>query len=113
MASSRHSSRRSPLLTRALVVCGLGLVLFLYYRPVKSYMPTSKEASARRAEVQQLRAQKRALEHRLALSGTRGQLAREARWLGYVEPGERLYIVKGIDAWRARQAAAARLAAGR
>ena len=113
MASPRRSTRRSPLLTRALVVCGLGLVLFLYYRPVKSYLATSKEAAARRSEVQQLRAQKRALEHRLALSGTRGQLAREARRLGYVEPGERLYIVKGVDAWRARQAAAARLAAGR
>lgn len=113
MAFPRRSSRRSPLLTRGLVVCGLGLVLFLYYRPVKSYLSTSKEAAARRAEVQQLRAQKRALEHRLALSSTRGQLAREARRLGYVEPGERLYIVKGIDAWHTRQAAAARLAAGR
>lgn len=113
MASPRTRPRRSPVLTRALVVCGVAFVLFLYYRPVKSYLSTSKETSARRAEVQQLRAQKRALEHRLALSGTRGQLAREARRLGYVEPGERLYIVKGIDGWRARQAAAARLAAGR
>ncbi len=25
---------------------------------------------------------------------------REARRLGYVKPGERLFIVKGINAWR-------------
>ena len=31
-------------------------------------------------------------------------LAREARRLGYVKPGERLFIVKGIDAWRRAQA---------
>jgi hypothetical protein len=29
-------------------------------------------------------------------------LAREARALGYVKPGEHLFIVKNIDAWRRR-----------
>jgi hypothetical protein len=27
-------------------------------------------------------------------------VTREARRLGYVKPGERLFIVKGIGAWR-------------
>ena len=113
MASPSRRSRRSPLLTRSLAVVGVGLVLFLYYRPVKSYLATSKEVSARQLEVRQLRAQRRALEHRLALAATRAELSREARRIGYVLPGERLYIVKGIEGWRARQAAATRLAAGR
>ena len=113
MASSRRRSRRSSLVTRSLVVVGVGLVLFLYYRPVKSYLSTSKAVTARQLEVRQLRAQKQSLEHRLALSTTREELAREARRIGYVRPGERLYIVKGIDGWRARQSAAAHLAAGR
>ena len=113
MASPRRRSRRSSLLRRSLVVVGVGLVLFLYYRPVKSYLSTSKEVAARQVEVRQLRAQKRALEHRLALSTTREELSREARRIGYVRPGERLYIVKGIEGWRARQSAAARVAAGR
>lgn len=113
MASPRRRSRRSPLLTRSLVVVGVGLVLFLYYRPVKSYLSTSKEVAARRAEVRQLRSQKHALERKVALSSTREELSREARRIGYVRPAERLYIVKGIEGWRARQSAAARLAAGR
>ena len=113
MASPRRRSRRSILVTRSLVVVGVGLVLFLYYRPVKSYLATAKEVAAREAEVKQLRAQRRSLEHKLALSTTREELAREARRIGYVRPGERLYIVKGSEGWRARQSAAARQAAGR
>jgi len=113
MSSPRRRSRRSPLLTRSLVVVGVGLVLFLYYRPVKSYLSTAKEVAARRAEVQQMRAQRRALDRKLALSTTREELSREARRIGYVRPGERLYIVKGIEGWRARQGTAAGVAAGR
>ncbi len=113
MSAPRRRSRRSPLLTRSLVVVGVGLVLFLYYRPVQSYLSTSKEGAARRAEVRQLRAQQRTLDRKLALSNTREELSREARRIGYVRPGERLYIVKGIEGWHARQSAAARLAAGR
>ena len=45
-----------------------------------------------------------ALERRLAEADTPEALAREARRLGYVKPGERLFIVKGIDAWRRAQA---------
>lgn len=108
---STRARRRNPLLVRALVLCGVALVLFLYYRPVKSYLGTSKELRDRNAEVAQLQAQHAVLQKRLAQSGTQVQLAREARRLGYVRPGERLYIVKGIDAWRIRNAAATKAAA--
>ena len=47
-----------------------------------------------------LRAQKLRLERRLAESDTAQAVTREARRLGYVKPGERLFIVKGIAAWR-------------
>jgi len=50
-------------------------------------------------EVAQLAAQKRDLTRRLAASSSLDALARAARQLGYVKPGERLYIVKGIAAW--------------
>lgn len=111
MASSRRRSRRSPLLVRALILCGVALTLFLYYRPVKSYLSTSEELAGRQAEVAKLRAEQRALQRKLALAATQVQLAREARRLGYVRPGERLYIVKGIDGWRARNAVATKAAA--
>ena len=45
-------------------------------------------------------ADKARLEHRLHGSTSLAILAREARALGYVRPGERLYIVKGIPQWR-------------
>ena len=47
-----------------------------------------------------LRAEKTRLEKRLAQAGTRQQLIREARRLGLVKPGERLFIVRGIPTWR-------------
>ena len=48
--------------------------------------------------VQTLRADKTRLEHQLGSSTSIATLAREARALGYVRPGERLFIVKGINA---------------
>ena len=54
----------------------------------------------RAQEVRLLRAQKLRLERRLAEADTPTALTREARRIGYVKPGERLFIVKGIAAWR-------------
>jgi hypothetical protein len=36
-------------------------------------------------------------------SATTDSLAREARRLGYIRPGEHLFIVKGIQAWKKAQ----------
>jgi hypothetical protein len=56
---------------------------------------------ARRAtEVHALRAQRASLQRRLASSLDGAGLLREARRIGFVRPGERVYIVKGIDRWR-------------
>jgi cell division protein FtsB len=52
--------------------------------------------------VRSLRAEKEQLERRIAQAGTTDQLVREARRLGLVKPGERLFIVKGIPTWRKR-----------
>ena len=50
-----------------------------------------------------LRAEKSELDRRIAQAGTATALVREARLLGYVKPGERLFIVRGISTWRQRQ----------
>jgi len=39
-------------------------------------------------------------------------VAREARRIGYVKPGEQLFIVKGIAAWRAAKRTGATIARG-
>ena len=88
--------------TRLLAVGGLVLVCFLYWKPLHTYLRTKDELRRREAEVAVLRAQKRQLEHRIATVGSSDSLIREARRLGLVKPGERLFIVKGIPAWRAK-----------
>lgn len=75
------------------------IVAYFYYHPLRTYFETRSELASRRTEVQRLEAQKRELQQRLAASSTADALAREARTLGYVRPGEHLFIVKGIQEW--------------
>jgi cell division protein FtsB len=82
------------------------LVAFLYYHPLARYLETRSSVQQRAAEVRALRGEKTRLEGRLADSSTVESLAREARRMNLVRPGERLYIVKGIKEWRRAQAAA-------
>ena len=96
---------RSGVALRAVIVGALLLIAFFYYRPLRAYMSARHELTQREAEVNALAAEHRMLERRLAASTSTGELVKEARRLGLVRPGERLFIVKGIAAWRrARQA---------
>lgn len=79
---------------------------FLYYRPLASYLETRSDLGTRRAQVVALRAEKGRLERRLARTTSDAALAREARRIGYVKPGERLFIIKGITAWQRQHHAA-------
>ena len=88
--------------TRLLALAGIALVGFLYWKPIKSYLQTKQELQRQQAQVADLRAQKRRLELRIATSLSGEGLVREARRLGLVQPGQRLFIVKGINAWRAK-----------
>jgi type II secretory pathway component PulJ len=97
--------------SRVLAVGALCLVAFLYYRPLRAYVDARQSVRERTAQVQALQAQKRTLERRLARAGSRDALIRQARQLSLVKPGERLYIVKGIAAWRHDRAAARKAAA--
>lgn len=78
------------------------LVGFLYWKPMHTYLRTKEELRQRQAEVAALRVQKHRLEVRIRTSSSGEALDREARRLGLVKPGERLFIVKGINAWRAK-----------
>jgi len=100
---AKHRSRRpsrSRLLLRWLGVAVLCLVGFLYYRPAKTYFEKRATLADRAAEVHRLRAQRARLQRRLTISQSDAALAREARRLGLVKPGEQLFIVKGIAKWR-------------
>jgi cell division protein FtsB len=78
----------------------LGVTVYLYYRPISSYLETRHELAASRADVESLRLVKGELQLRLVNSTSVDSIEREARRIGYVRPGERLFVVKGIPAWR-------------
>jgi cell division protein FtsB len=92
--------RRSSVVLRWTAVGALALIGVLYYQPLRTYMETRNELVQREGAVRALERERDALEARLAATGTAEMLTREARRLGLVRPGERLFIVKGIDAWR-------------
>ena len=98
-----RASRRPPVATLArrwLAVLLVVVVGYAYYHPLKSWLETRHELSSRRAEVGRLATEKRALQDRLEFSASSDALTREARRLGLIRPGEHLFIVKGIQAWK-------------
>ena len=102
-AAERRSwkSWKTGSVRRWLAVAVVGLVAFLYYRPLTSYFHARNDLARAESELRTLEAQQAQLERRLAAQTSTQALVREARRLGYVKPGERLFIVKGIPEWRA------------
>jgi len=98
--ATRRSRRRLRLVWLLVL---LALAAYLYYRPLASYVETRRELSARQSEVTKLRAVQAALEQQLAASTSLEATRREARRIGWVRPGEQLFVVKGIPAWRKAQ----------
>jgi cell division protein FtsB len=88
--------------TRLLALGAVVLVAFLYWKPLHTYLRTKHELQTRDAQVAELRQEKTKLQKKIAQAGTDPELVRQARRLGLVKPGERLFIVRGIGAWRHR-----------
>jgi cell division protein FtsB len=91
--------------TRLLALGALVLVGILYWKPIHTYEHVRAELRNRDAQVSRLETQKRELTARIATVGSGQELLREARRLGFVKPGEQLFIVRGIAAWRSALAA--------
>jgi hypothetical protein len=94
--------RRRFVFRRVFALGALLLVGLLYYRPLKAYVDAHGALAERAAAVAKLEHQKAVLQERLRSSTSLATLGREARGLGYVKPGEHLFIVKGINDWRKR-----------
>jgi cell division protein FtsB len=101
MPARTRRSWKTASVRRWLAVAVVGLVAFLYYRPLTSYFQARHDLARAESELRTLEAQQARLEQRLAAQTSTDTLVREARRLGYVKPGERLFIVKGIPEWRA------------
>jgi cell division protein FtsB len=86
--------------TRLLALAGIVVAGLFYWKPLNSYLHSREVLNRRQAEVAKLQRQKQQLEQRIETVDSGDDLVREARRLGLVKPGERLYIVRGISAWR-------------
>jgi len=101
-SSRRRRRRRLGRLLPVIVVVGIA---YFYYRPLSSWMHTRDALAHRQAQVVALQKQKAELERSLTKATSLSALARRARRIGLVRQGEKLYIIKGIPAWkRAHQA---------
>lgn len=82
----------------------LGVVGFLYVRPITTYLETRDQLVERRSEVASLRAERARVTARLERATSLEELARAARRIGFVRPDEHLFIVRGTAAWSRRHA---------
>ena len=105
MAARKKRRRRlgGPVARRWFAVGAFVLVGLLYYRPLHDYLEARSQRADRIAAVRQLQKEHASLERRLRRASSPTALATEARTLGYIRPGEHLFIVKDIPQWRRRQ----------
>ncbi len=94
--------RSSPPSTRTRVLHWLGVAVVVaiavaYVQPISAYLDAREDVAQRRAEKAELVRVQRALRARLEFASTDEFLVREARRLGFVRPGERLFIVSGLE----------------
>ena len=101
---AKRERRRRGLPRWLLPLLVLGVVSFLYFRPIGTYLETRDQLDERRAEVATLRAERARVTARLERTTSLDELARAARRIGYVRPGEHLFIVKGTETWRRQHA---------
>ena len=92
---ARKRSRTSRAL-RLLGAAALVAIALAYVSPLRAYLDARSVVAARKAEVAEIEREQAKLERRLAQSGTDEFVEQEARRLGLVRPGERLFIVKGL-----------------
>ena len=96
--SLRRARRRR--IGRLFPVLVLVAVAYFYYRPLASWVHTRSALARRESQVATLRRQKAELEQAVARATSLPALTRRARRIGLVQPGEQLFIVKGIPAWK-------------
>jgi cell division protein FtsB len=94
--AAAHTRIRWDRLGRWALLFVLGLVLYLYIGPLRTWVSTWQEAKQKRQEVATLRAQNQQLRaHEDSLQRS-SALEREARRLGMVKSGERPYVVSHL-----------------
>jgi cell division protein FtsB len=92
----RRTRIRWDRLGRRALIGVFALVLYLYVGPAARWVSTYHQAKQKRAEVAALHAENRSLRAKRAALKAPGSLEHQARELGMVKAGEKLYVVQGI-----------------
>lgn len=106
-----RKARRSSRSRRALHWIGLVVLVAAavgYVQPLRAYRDATADVAARTAQIERVERANAELEERIDETETPQFVEREARKLGLVKPGERLFIVSGIDEWKRERRARAR-----
>jgi cell division protein FtsB len=76
------------------LICVFAFVLYLYVGPARTWVTTYAEAKRKRDDVAQVRAENERLRARRRDLEQAGAVELEARRLGMVKGGEKLYVIK-------------------
>ena len=76
------------------LICVFAFVLYLYIGPARTWITTYSEAKRKREEVAQVRAENERLRARRRELEQAGAVELEARRLGMVKGGEKLYVIR-------------------
>jgi cell division protein FtsB len=76
------------------LICVFAFVIYLYIGPARTWLSTYGEAKRKRAEVAELRERNQQLRERRRRLEREGAVELEARKLGMVKAGEKLYVVE-------------------
>lgn len=96
MARKRRRPSRSSVALRWLAVVALAAIAVAYVHPIRSYMDARGQVERRKADIAALEREQERLERRIDVAETDEFVEREARKLGLVRPGEKLFIVNGV-----------------
>jgi cell division protein FtsB len=91
-----HRGIRWDRLGRVALLGVLGLLLYLYIGPTRTWISTYRVAGEKREEVAALQERNRKLRARRASLQRAATLEREARRLGMIRAGEKAYVVQGL-----------------
>jgi cell division protein FtsB len=99
----RRASKRPSKSALALRWIGVAILLVVavgYVQPLRAYQQAEDDVAARRAQVERMEQRNERLERQLEEAGTNEFIERSARRLGLVKPGERLFVVTGLEQWK-------------
>jgi cell division protein FtsB len=100
MATARRAPARPPIrwdrIGRCALLAVLGLVLYLYVGPTRTWFSTWHESKQRAAELRELKAENAKLRVRRDRLRQPGTLEAEARAQGMVRAGEKGYVIRGL-----------------